>query len=86
MRLHQRGGGGGRGRGGGGSGGRTSNEDLLQQAGPGGLASPLGVEEWFVQAHCKSGEFVRGEHSKIVLKKTDNRDATSKSLCLHSTL
>ena len=67
MRLYSRGGGGG-GRGGGGSGGRTSNGDLLQQARSGGLASPLGVEEPFAQAHCKSGEFVSGEHSKIVLK------------------
>ena len=64
----------------------TSNEDLLQQAGPGGLASPLGVEECLAQAHCKSGEFVSGEHSKIVLRETDNRDATSESLRLHSTL
>ena len=78
MRLYSRGKGGG---GGGESGGMTSNEDLLQQAGPGGLASPPGVEKCLVQAHCKSGEFVSGEHSKIVLKQTDNRDAASESPC-----
>ena len=47
MCLHPRGGEGG----GGGGGGGTSDGDLLQQAGPGGLASSLGVEEPFAQAH-----------------------------------
>ena len=54
MCLHQWSGGGGGGVGGGGA----LYGDLLQLAGPGGLASLVGIEDHLAQTEHRSGEFV----------------------------